>query len=368
MEFIILFITILFVSILQITIPFLVKRNVVFGVTIPYEHAQDPKIMQYKKRYALITAIISVIVLIGFLIWSQVNTLQQPKLVLTGSILPFVILFTSMILYFFFHYKLSKLKREEDWYSNIRQVHVTDLRARAKDEMLSSFVHLIPMVITATLILLSANLFEQLPNQIPIHWGADGQPDAFTDKSWISVLNLPFILLIMQAMFLAINIFTKRSGIKIQAGNVTSSTLRQLRLRKYSSWFLFLTNILITILFSFLQLNLLYDQLFSDRWLLFFPFGFLFVMLIGALVLAVKVGSVDSDLEGKGITGQTNEQESVDEDKYWKGGIFYFNPHDPSIFVEKRFSIGWTLNFANPIGYVVVFLPVIIILILSFTL
>jgi uncharacterized membrane protein len=34
-------------------------------------------------------------------------------------------------------------------------------------------------------------------------------------------------------------------------------------------------------------------------------------------------------------------------DACWKLGIFYFNPADPSVFVVKRFGIGYTLNFGN---------------------
>jgi len=45
---------------------------------------------------------------------------------------------------------------------------------------------------------------------------------------------------------------------------------------------------------------------------------------------------------------------------------FYFNKNDPSIFVEKRFGVGWTINFANPVGYLIVFVPLIIIIIISF--
>ncbi len=34
-------------------------------------------------------------------------------------------------------------------------------------------------------------------------------------------------------------------------------------------------------------------------------------------------------------------------DARWKLGMFYFNPRDPSIIVEKRFGVGWTINFGN---------------------
>lgn len=35
-------------------------------------------------------------------------------------------------------------------------------------------------------------------------------------------------------------------------------------------------------------------------------------------------------------------------DRYWKLGVFYFNPDDSAIFVEKRFGLGYSLNFARP--------------------
>jgi uncharacterized membrane protein len=34
-------------------------------------------------------------------------------------------------------------------------------------------------------------------------------------------------------------------------------------------------------------------------------------------------------------------------DACWKWGLFYINPADPSIFVEKRFGIGYTVNLGN---------------------
>ena len=37
-----------------------------------------------------------------------------------------------------------------------------------------------------------------------------------------------------------------------------------------------------------------------------------------------------------------------DDDRYWSGGIFYNNPDDPALFVEKRYGLGWTLNFGHP--------------------
>jgi len=39
-------------------------------------------------------------------------------------------------------------------------------------------------------------------------------------------------------------------------------------------------------------------------------------------------------------------------DKYWKLGLIYINRNDPALFVEKRFGIGYTLNFGHPGAWV----------------
>jgi uncharacterized membrane protein len=32
--------------------------------------------------------------------------------------------------------------------------------------------------------------------------------------------------------------------------------------------------------------------------------------------------------------------------------MFYYNPSDPAVFVEKRVGIGYTVNFARPVSWV----------------
>lgn len=35
------------------------------------------------------------------------------------------------------------------------------------------------------------------------------------------------------------------------------------------------------------------------------------------------------------------------DDDHWVAGVFYYNPADPALWVDKRYGIGWTLNFAH---------------------
>lgn len=42
--------------------------------------------------------------------------------------------------------------------------------------------------------------------------------------------------------------------------------------------------------------------------------------------------------------------------EHYKWGLFYFNPKDSRVFLPKMNKmLGWTLNFANPISYVIIF-------------
>lgn len=38
-------------------------------------------------------------------------------------------------------------------------------------------------------------------------------------------------------------------------------------------------------------------------------------------------------------------------DQCWYLGMFYFNPDDPALWVEKRFGVGYTVNFARPTAW-----------------
>jgi uncharacterized membrane protein len=360
----ILFIVILFLAVIETAIPYLIKRTVVFGVTIPEGNTKDPRLMGFKKRYSIIVFCFSLVVLLGFLVWGTQGSPAEEQLFLVGMAILFGIMFMSLASYVYFHARTTQLKRAEKWGEDVKQVKITDLSVRSQDEMLPWYMYLFPMLVTLGVIIYTVLHYPSLPEQIPTHWGPNGQPDAFTTKNPASVISLPLILLVMQGMFLIINETTKRSGIKLSATSTAASRIRQLTLRKYISWFMFLTSILITMLFAFLQLSTIHEGMFGESMMLLVPFLFLFVILGGTMVFAVRVGRAGEDISSEPVEGLAD----LDEDQYWKGGLFYFNKNDPSIFVEKRFGVGMTLNFANPKGYLLVLGPLVVILVLSFLL
>ncbi|MFY3790967.1 DUF1648 domain-containing protein [Ureibacillus sp. MALMAid1270] len=353
---------IFFLTIVQTVIPFLVKRTVVFGVTIPEQYIKEKKLIQYKKQYAFITFIIGMVILACYLFWALNNQLSEDQIIMVGVFIEFAIILLSMSFYFYYHGKIKQLKQKSKWIENLKQVKVTDLSIRSQDEMLPWYIYLFPMVITIGLIIYTVMNYELLPENIPTHWGPTGEPDAFTKKTPFTAVQMPGFLLLMQIMFLGIHIATKKSGIKLSVTNALASRKRQLGMRKYSSWLMILVSLAITILFTFFQLTTIHPNIFDGSpLLLIIPFVILAIILISTITFAIKVGRSDKQIDPV-IEGNITD---IDEDKYWKGGLWYFNKNDPSIFVEKRFGVGYTLNFANPIGYLIVILPVLIILFVS---
>jgi uncharacterized membrane protein len=58
-----------------------------------------------------------------------------------------------------------------------------------------------------------------------------------------------------------------------------------------------------------------------------------------------------------------------DDERYWLGGVIYYNRDDPELFIPKRYGWGWTVNFAHPGGKLflafmalLVLLPVLLLL------
>ena len=76
----------------------------------------------------------------------------------------------------------------------------------------------------------------------------------------------------------------------------------------------------------------------------------LFVILVWATAFLYGQGGWRWAVR-KGLVDQVGAAAILDgdgmPDRSWKLGMFYFNPSDPSILVERRFGFGWTLNYGS---------------------
>lgn len=49
---------------------------------------------------------------------------------------------------------------------------------------------------------------------------------------------------------------------------------------------------------------------------------------------------------------------------HWKWGVFYHNPDDPKIWVEKLYGWGYTLNMARSMSWVILAAMLLTVLVL----
>jgi len=87
------------------------------------------------------------------------------------------------------------------------------------------------------------------------------------------------------------------------------------------------------------------------------PLAFVFALV--AVVLLARLGQGGSRIPATAATPLATSKTPVGDrtpDRYWKLGVFYFNRDDPAVFVEKRFGLGYSLNFARPTAWIIMLL------------
>ena len=351
----------LIVLALQIFIPYLVQETIVFGVTVPEQYRKHPSLKMAKKLYTYVMTYVGLTLLIIMLVmnWTMAFSEQIQGIVFICVL--FGLLAVSMIMYGINHSKILKLKKTEQWGLHLKQVRAVDLTARNRDEMLPWPFFVAPMGITALLIAFTWLNYNLMPNNIAVHWGPSGEADDWVEKTYFTVVSLPVVMLMMQCMMWGIVDSIKRSAIKLAIHHKEESLENQLKIRKFASWLVLLISYGITVLLTGLQLSNIYPELAEGKKLLPLFILFLVVVLGGVLMLVWNMRKWRLNY----TDNVPLEVTDIDEDRYWKGGIFYVNREDPSIFVEKRFGVGWTLNFANPRGYIVFVLPLVVVLLIS---
>lgn len=199
----------------------------------------------------------------------------------------------------------------------------------------------LPAAIGPFLLLILAGLvlaahWDRIPDRFPIHWGIDGKPNGWSNRTLTGVFWPLGLAAAIQLMMLGI---AWLSAIDVRRTPVARAT-RQVLVA--AAW-------LIALVFSVVTLTPLSPQ----------PPPILAILLpvLGFVVWAIW------------ITAQAEAEPSAQEnpvpESCWKWGQFYYNPGDPALFVEKRFGLGLTLNFARPASWAILgaalLLPLIIL-------
>lgn len=195
----------------------------------------------------------------------------------------------------------------------------------------------------------AASRYGGLPDRIPIHFGLSGRPDAWAARSFGSVMLMPVGTLFLGIALAGVAWLTARAKRGMRRSSDPRILEAQMRFRSATATYISIISILVTVQFLFGSLSTV--KVAAGEWDKLHP-GFMIVSgllivfaIAGSIYLMVRVGQGGARLE-RGADGAPLTNGLADNSK-WKWGVFYVNSEDPSMFVEKRFGIGYTINFGN---------------------
>lgn len=337
--------------------PNFVKKTLLFGIVIPEEVSTSEEVLRlqkaYKRNYALSAVTISIILNLIAIKTQSVNLLNFGI---------FILLAIMTVNYLYAHNKAKLLKNEKGWTQNKKQVVIVNTSHRYNQKYVTPNWFWISVGIVAFTIVFTIDQYPYLPNQIPIHFDLYGNITNYTNKSFLSVFGLPFTQIGMTAMLYIIYRIIQRARPSIQASRPKASLKQNQIAKRYWAIYIIVVSVIINLQFAYIQLSIL-QVIDSKSIVSLLVHGIsIAIPMIGAILVAIKTGQSGSRIKVDDEDEISNNVIDRDDDRFWKWGMFYYNPDDPSLHVEKRFGIGWTINFGRPAGMAIIIVILIIIL------
>jgi uncharacterized membrane protein len=349
MNYLLFFVLFLPIYIITIFIPFWTRKTESFGVTIPEEVYYSDKLKNMRKQYATSTVLLSIITTIIFLILLMTFGNNETTLGIIICTIIILYLIISFVIYLKFHSTMKSLKEKENWKKDKTQQIMINIGFHKQKLTYSNMWFLIPILAAFFLIYLTFQFYMNIPNQIPMQYNFQGEVTNLVEKSYRSVLLHPVMMIYLSLLLLFVNVTIAKSKQQVDLNNPEESLRKNVVFRRRWSLFLVLSSYALSAIFVVAQLSLIYAI--DQKEILFLPLIITLAIIVGAIILSFTTGQGGSRIKGYQTSNGTVLNR--DDDKYWKWGQFYFNKEDPALFLEKRFGIGWTINFARPLAWII---------------
>lgn len=337
-------------------VPYYTRKTECFGISIPEKEYFNQTLKHYRKKFAILNIVIGFALFCTFIVWYLFSK-ESCSFTIWALFLQLII---GLFIYLHYHNLVKLLKEKSDWKNDVVSAVAIDLSNNSNDYISSVWLLLFPIMIAATIIL-GFVFYNNMPLHVPIHYDINGQVNGYAQKSYALIFFIPIIQLFMSATFTFVFFMMKSRRRRIDPTNEEESRRKYNIFRKSMGMFSLIEGSLTLFLFACIQLSML--CLINAT--LMITLTAIIMVLLGALEIwiGVKVGQGGSRVKNK-KTAATEKLNLKDSDSYWKLGIFYCNPNDPTLFVEKRFGIGYTVNFGRPASYLIIS-AIILIAVLS---
>ncbi|WP_077914541.1 DUF1648 domain-containing protein [Listeria grandensis] len=362
MEMLFFIVMMVVIVVLQAMTPYVIRRGESFGVMIGEKSAEDPAIRRMKRQFMQWNLVIGAIVTVMMTVILAFTTESEntQAVVLIAGI--FAVLIASFLVYLRFHKESLVWKRENLHEVNKVDIVMVDTTFHRQKLTISYAWYLIPLVLICMTVGLTVIYYDQIPSMIPMQYNFDNEITRMATKSYRTVMMMPMMQLAMLGLFIFINFMMTRSKQVIDNDNPSLSMKRNVMFRRIYSKFNFVMGTLLILLFMVIQMSFIFAI--SQIAIMTMTIAVLVIIFGGLIFLMVRVGQGGSRLKLK-EDDDASARPVRDDDAYWKMGVFYVNRHDPAVFVEKRFGVGWTINMARPAAWLTFIAMIGIIVVIS---
>ncbi|MDR2570369.1 MAG: DUF1648 domain-containing protein [Oscillospiraceae bacterium] len=336
-------------------LPHLTRKAYLFGVKIPPEAFELPEVKSLKKGY-ISMCLIGVVILLAV---SIIQYIMRPELTLFATLyFPLLIILLYLAAFVPNWKKAVSLKEERGWVvSDIKFADTRSSHSRGNLSTMPWAWYIISFLILAASIAITITRYPELPEMVAGHLGFDMQATRYIPKTWGSVMMMPLVnagtFLIM--FFVGISIEKTKLQIDPQNPRLSFAQHRVYR-KRYGAAMGSLTLCLVIGMAGF-GLALLYPEsplisaLLSAVLIAILTIP-IFIIIVVALTTGqggnkVKI-DIGDELNEVDITKNDNQGScGRGEDRFWKIGMFYYNPNDSAYLVEDRFGTNLGFNFAK---------------------
>jgi uncharacterized protein DUF5808/uncharacterized protein DUF1648 len=203
-----------------------------------------------------------------------------------------------------------------------------------------------------------------LPDRFPVHWGFDGRPNGWANRNLAGVFGPLIIAAVIAAGMVLVAGLRQRQA--RTAGSTHAPAAAERRFRRAMLWAMLASEyllVLVSIWVSLLPLAAAAPggTAAPPRIAPFVALILIFVVTVTIILARIGHGA-RMEAARDGVAKQQSGGAPLGRrspESCWKAGIFYVNPDDPAIFVEKRFGIGYTLNFGHPLSWLILGLSIL---------
>jgi uncharacterized membrane protein len=287
----------------------------------------------------------------------------RPQVLIARLTLLILFMPAAQILYVIYYNKVKHYRLVDE-----KQRFASGLRHRRLADYTSIALEIAVALLIIAPIPVLIYYYPLLPDRIPVHWNIHGQPDSWGNKSFASIFLLPIMMIYLQGLMLIM----KHGLMQAKMTLPIEHTEQYLKLKEES---LSVTMKMMdhvrlgtSIMLSTLSLGIISTVSGAPvwRWIIVIVIATSLILPVVCFYAAYRLMKINTQLRAS--TGRSYVQRQTDADRWYCGGIFYFNPDDPALWVERMVGLGYTVNMGNKKAYMylayVLLLPLVLTIVL----